>query len=114
MAWAAPVFPGELNPKDTEEDVEKVFNVDDLTKVPHPKLIPSPEGNINGESGEVEVEFTITKEGKAKKVKILKSTDESLTKMVLRSIGDWQFDPGEIDGSPVNCRVRITIPFNLE
>ena len=58
----------------------------------------------------VQVEATITKEGKVVNPKVLKG-DRLLTAAALEAVRQWRYKPYYLDGQPVEIQTEITINF---
>ncbi len=63
--------------------------------------------------GEVTLEFVVTYEGTVRHKEIVEASHDGFIDPVLEAASQWLFLPGEVDGAPVNTRVRIRIPFRI-
>ena len=69
----------------------------------------------DGIQGRVTVRFVVTDKGKVRQVKVARGVEESLDKEAVRVIsassGKW--NPGTLDGEPVNTRLSIPVIFRF-
>jgi len=68
---------------------------------------------FQNKSGHAIVEFTISVDGTARDIKIIKTSDERLSVNIIGAIRGWKFKPAEKDGKPVDLRIRIPQNFVL-
>ncbi len=69
----------------------------------------------NGLQGTCVVQFVVTKTGHVDQVKVLRSISPELDAEVVRvcsQIGN--FEPGQVDGKPVNVSLTLPVKFKLE
>ena len=55
----------------------------------------------------------ITKEGKVKRVYIIKSSEKTFNKVCLEAAMKWKFSPATKKGKPVSCWISIPFRFRL-
>ncbi len=69
-----------------------------------------------GIQGYVNVEFTVTKDGRAKDIRIIEAKPKNVFEQsVINCVSSWRFSPGKKDGQSVETRkVRRLIRFQLE
>jgi TonB family protein len=64
-------------------------------------------------SGSVVIEFIVTAEGTVANARIVSSSHRIFEAAALASIRQWRFEPGKINGRPVNTKMQQTIVFNV-
>jgi len=64
--------------------------------------------------GEVVMECVVKEDGTVGDKKIVKSLDPDLDQAALDAAAQWLFEPGTLDGKPVNVLVTITMAFTLK
>lgn len=68
-----------------------------------------------GIEGWVKVEFIVTGEGRVRDIKVVASEPKGVFESsVTRSVSQYRFKPGTVDGRPVEVRVVTTIRFKME
>ncbi|MBR1475633.1 MAG: TonB family protein [Muribaculaceae bacterium] len=70
---------------------------------------------LNGLEGTCVVQFVVTKTGQVDQVKVLRSVSPELDAEVVRvcsQIGN--FEPGQVEGKPVNVSLTLPVKFKLE
>lgn len=96
---------------------EIVHEIKDLTREPRPvrqtQPIYPPPMRTARISGNVWLEFVVGKDGITRDIKVLDSSHKEFESAAAKAVRRWVFTPGEKDGQPVNARVRILIPFNV-
>jgi len=63
--------------------------------------------------GAVKIEFIIDKAGNVPNAYVVESNNPWFERPALDAIMGWKFEPGQIDGRPVNTRAMQLIEFNL-
>ena len=64
--------------------------------------------------GVVLLQAVVGKDGKARDVKVLRGLGYGLDESAAKNIKkDWLFQPGTLDGKPVNVRAYIEVSFQL-
>lgn len=63
--------------------------------------------------GRVIIEFLISTEGKAYITSIKKSVHPILDNQVINAIKETNFEPGTVNGNPVNVLISMPVDFNL-
>lgn len=63
--------------------------------------------------GEAVMTFTIDAEGRVGEIRVESATHESFGQASAEAIRQWRYKPAEMNGKPVACMVRMTLPFNL-
>ncbi|MFL6514639.1 MAG: energy transducer TonB [Chthoniobacterales bacterium] len=56
-------------------------------------------------------EFTVTADGSAKSIRIIKATTDNFAQEAGYTVRDWRFAPGKKNGQPVAVRVRLPFTF---
>lgn len=70
---------------------------------------------MRGIEGYVIVQFTVTKSGSTKDVKILEARPPRIfDRAAKRAILKWRYKPQLVDGKPVEVMQRVQLDFNLE
>lgn len=87
----------------------------DVAPVPIEKAQPQYpyELRVANMTGEVIVEFIITKRGDVVNAFAVRSTHSDFEPAAVAAILKWKFQPGMRDGQPVNARMQIPIYFRL-
>ena len=68
-----------------------------------------------GLKGEVILKVLVSKTGKALRVTLEKSSSFSiLDKAALRAVREWIFNPGKVNGTPVDMWVRVPVVYRLK
>lgn len=63
--------------------------------------------------GEVVVEFVVTAEGRVTDAIVVRSTNPLFEEPALEAIRKWTFEPGRVDGKPVNTKLQLPIGFQM-
>jgi protein TonB len=96
---------------------EIIYELEDLTRAPRPIKQPAPtyppELRRAGISGTVVLMFHVRSDGSTAKITVERSDNPAFEEPAIRAVRKWVFEPGEKDGKPVTCRVRIPIPFKF-
>jgi protein TonB len=67
--------------------------------------------NPSGVKGMAMAVVTISADGSVASVAIDKSTDPSLEQPVVDAIKQWRFNPAKLNGSPVECSIKVPFKF---
>lgn len=67
----------------------------------------------HGLQGATQVLFVVGKDGDVLDAVATSSTDPVFVDSAVKAVRKWKFEPGSIDGKPVNTRCRIVIPFKF-
>lgn len=67
--------------------------------------------NPNGIEGMAMAIVVISTDGSVASVTIDKSTDASLEQPVLDAIKQWRFNPAQLNGSPIECSIKVPFKF---
>lgn len=62
--------------------------------------------------GEAVVEFLVDADGRVSKVSAVSATHEEIAASAVAAVVQWQFKPGQKNGSAVNTRMRVPIVFS--
>ena len=65
----------------------------------------------SGVSGDVVINLIIGRDGKAHGVEIEKSVHEELDAVVMKESTKWRFEPGEVQGKPVEGAAKILVTY---
>lgn len=97
------------------EEVDAIFSLSDLDQKPRvvyqPSPIYPPELARKGMQGTVYVLFVVDKTGRARDLKVQKSTHPAFNNPALKAVKQWKFEPGKRKGKPVQFRMRVPITF---
>ena len=77
---------------------------------PSVKKSVSPD-NPNKITGMVTALIVIDADGNVKEASISKSTDSSLEEPVLSALKQWRFAPAQLDGKPIECKIKVPFKF---
>lgn len=91
------------------------YEASDVDRKPEPKrpIRPSYSSSLRRRltSGEVELSFVVTKEGKVTNIVVVKFSDPDLIDPVYQAYQYAGFTPGTKDGSPVDTHMSAVVPF---
>jgi TonB family protein len=65
-------------------------------------------------SGTAVLTMEIATNGKAEKIRILRSLEETLDLAAIESLEQWDFEPGKKDGVPVRVQATVEVNFRLQ
>lgn len=63
--------------------------------------------------GEVRVEVVVSKSGIPRPVRVLKSLGLELDRRAIAAVRQWRFEPGRLDGDPVDVLAEIVVSYNI-
>jgi TonB family protein len=66
-----------------------------------------------GIEGLVGLQLTVTEQGKAEDVKVIKTLDPELDANAVRTVRTWKFQPATKDGKPTAVQIKVTVSFRL-
>jgi TonB family protein len=96
---------------------ENIYEVTELDRRPQPitQGVPRVPSALNkpGTSAQVELSFVILTNGRTSNFEVIRSTSEAWSRAVVDAISDWRFEPAMLNGRPVNCRVKMTVPLEI-
>lgn len=99
------------------ESIGKIFNLDDLDRVPQPVLQPAPPYPValrrEGLSGTVRVQFIVDVEGRVLDPVVIETTHQGFDGAAIAAVSKWKFRPGVRGGRKVNTRMIVPIIFSL-
>ena len=97
------------------EEVDAIFSLSDLDQKPRvvyqPAPIYPPELARKKLQGTVYILFIVDKNGRAKDIKVQKSTHPAFNNPALKAVKQWKFEPGKRKGKSVQFRMRVPITF---
>lgn len=97
------------------DEVDAIFSLSDLDQKPRvvyqPAPIYPPELARKGMQGTVYILFIVDKNGRARDLKVQKSTHPAFNNPALKAVKQWKFEPGKRKGKPVQFRMRVPITF---
>ena len=100
------------------QGLANLFNLADLDQPPSPTFRVVPvypyEMRRAGVSGEVLVGFIVDSTGQVRDAHAVSSTRREFADEAVRAVRLWKFTPGRRLGVPVNFRMQIPVPFNLQ
>jgi TonB family protein len=106
--------PGEEGPRSPDDEASHLD--DDRIEPPRKRRTVSPEfpfGKLGNPDVEVVVEAIIDKQGRVRNPRIATSHGElTLVYAVLEALRQWEFEPGTLDGEPVNVYYTLTVRFD--
>jgi TonB family protein len=68
---------------------------------------------LNGNKGDVVLEFVVDSTGEVRNPTIIQSTHPEFEAPAIEALMKWKFKPAVVDGRPVNTRMRQPIHFDL-
>lgn len=69
---------------------------------------------INGMRAEVQVGFVVDIEGRVVHAGVVRSSNPLFDEAAIEAVRKWRFQPGIMNGRPVNTRMQVPIIFSLE
>lgn len=84
-----------------------------------PRLIEQVRPRYTGEAlrkaitGTVVLEAVVTADGCASQIRVVRSLDRGLDQEAIAAVMQWRFEPGRLDGTPVDVLVTILVDFSL-
>lgn len=99
----------------TSEEVDAIFSLSDLDQKPRvvyqPAPIYPPELARKKMQGTVYILFIVDKSGRARDLKVQKTSHPAFNNPALKAVKQWKFEPGKRKGKPVQFRMRVPITF---
>lgn len=99
------------------ESIGKIFNLDDLDRIPEPVLQPAPlfphQFRREANTATVIVEFVVDTQGLVLDPFVINSTHTGFNDAAIAGVGRWKFRPGMRAGRKVATRMRVPIQFRL-
>ncbi|VGO21401.1 energy transducer TonB [Pontiella sulfatireligans] len=97
------------------EEVDAIFSLSDLDQKPRavyqPTPVYPPELSRKSVQGTVYVLFIVDQTGRARDLKVQKSTHPAFNNPAIKAVKQWKFEPGKRKGKPVQFRMRVPITF---
>lgn len=94
-----------------------IFELGDLTRAPRAISQVSPVYPIELQrariGGTVYLRFVVGSDGTTSRISVERSDHPGFEDAAVTAVRRWRFHPGERDGKPVACWVRIPIPFSV-
>ncbi len=114
----SPALSGEETNSTAETEISGfVYAANSVSEPPKPISRPRPEyppemrkQNIEGQAILV---FIVDRNGRVRKITEIRATNKAFAANAAEVVTRWKFSPAIKDGKPVNCRVRINIPFKF-
>lgn len=86
-----------------------------------PRLIPGSKvqpkyprkARMNGIEGRVVLTAVITKDGSVTSIRPLRSPHSDLTDAAIAAASQWRYEPGLLDGRPINVQFTILVEFRI-
>lgn len=99
-------------------DENHIFELTDVDSPPKPTLQSSPEypyrARRRGVEGLVELQFTVTSEGRVTNITTLRAQPEhTFEESATRAVSRWRFEPAMRNGKAVDVHVQIQLDFKL-
>ena len=66
-----------------------------------------------GFTGTVEIAFVVDSRGRVQDAEVLRSNNPAFNDAAVTAVRAWRFDPGMVDGRPVNTRMTVPIIFDF-
>ena len=66
-----------------------------------------------GTEGRVVIEAQIFADGSIEIIRVVRSLGQVMDKSAIEALEQWEFEPGTVDGEPIDRRVRIDVNFSL-
>jgi len=99
------------------ERIGKIFNLEDLDRIPEPVFQPAPNYphsmRREGLSATVMVEFIVDLNGRVLEPAITESTHTAFNDAAVAGVARWKFRAGVKGGRTVHTRMRVPIVFTL-
>ncbi len=96
---------------------EIIFELADLTRQPRPISQVTPVYPVELQrarvGGTVVLKFVVASDGTTSRISVESSDHPGFEQPAVTAVRRWRFQPGERDGKPVSCWVRIPIPFSV-
>ena len=61
----------------------------------------------------MELQLTVTQEGKVENVKVIKTLDPDLDANAVRTVRMWKFRPATKNGQPTAVQIKVMVSFRL-
>lgn len=100
---------GKADPFDDGAPVDRFETRPEMTKYREPKMPKTL--RESGIDGTIELRVVIDRDGKLKTVELIEGIHEELDKNVLDATEKWRYEPGEIQGKPVEGLVRVLLVY---
>ena len=99
------------------ESIGKIFNLDDLDRIPEPLIQPAPRYPValrrDGISGRVYVQFVVNTDGRVVDAHAVETTHPGFDDAAVAAVARWKFRPGVKSGQKVNTRMAVPIVFAI-
>jgi protein TonB len=99
------------------EGIGKIFNLEDLDRVPEPILQPAPHYPIamrrDAVTASVRLEFIVSTDGRVLDAVVVESTHHGFDEAAVAGVSKWKFKPGMKAGRKVNARMAVPIVFKF-
>lgn len=112
----------ELRPVEnrTPRTPEGVYEISKVSKAPRaiPSAMAKPRYPLElrraGVHGEGVVDFIVGTDGVVRDAVVVRATDVRFGDAALQAVVQWRFEPAEVNGVRVNCRMQVPIVFTLD
>ena len=74
----------------------------------------TPDARDNRIAGVVILEIVVGKDGRTRDIRVLKGLPFGLDKAAVEAVKQWEFEPGTLQGKPVDVIYTVTVNFRLE
>lgn len=100
---------GKADPFEDGAPIDRFETRPKMTKYKEPKL--PKELRESGVDGTIQMRVVIDRDGKLQSVELIEGVHDELDKNVLEATKKWRYDPGEIQGKPVESVVNILVEY---
>jgi periplasmic protein TonB len=74
----------------------------------------TPEALLRRVHGSVTLELVVTREGRPANIRVIRSLDPGgLDEQAIAATSQWQFEPGQLAGTPVDVLVTVVLDFSI-
>lgn len=73
-----------------------------------------PAARAAGKEGRVLVAIVISRDGEVTAAKVIEATDPIFAEPALAAVKQWKFNPGMVNGHPVNMSSTVPVVFSLK
>ena len=112
----SPLLVGQDDSK-ARQDAEPIYHIGGGVTAPKVIYAPDPEYDDASRkaklSGTVVLSVVVTKEGRTRDVKVVKSLSRALDKQAIAAVSRWTFTPATKDGEPVAVELKVETSFRI-
>jgi TonB family protein len=100
------------------ESIGKVFNLDDLDRIPEPLIQHAPLYPValrrDAISGKVHVQFVVSTDGRVIDAHVTETSHPGFNDAAVAAVKKWKFRAGMKSGQKVHTRMAVPIVFSIE